>query len=303
MAISNSQESTAHYLNSMGTVPLMTAEEEIIMGRKVVRGQELRKLDRPLTPSEQREVRNADRAKNRFIEANLRLVVQIARNFKRTRSAHFLELTDLAQFGVFGLVRAVDKFDPSRGYKFCTYAYRWIQQFISRSINYYERQIHLPDESARCARNLPHAKHRLELILGRTATRKELAEELNVTEAEIVLILERGTWAVSLDATLSSTGMETVGSLLADPNSVGRDDFEDNLDLYREQLNRSYDILTEREHKLLTMHYGLNGTEAKSFRKIAKELKLCPVLCSATVKEAVEKLTTKFSGAQVVRCA
>ena len=291
---------TDSYLNTIGMVPLMTAEEEIVQGRIVMRGEALRALGRELTAGEQRELRRADRAKRRFIEANMRLVVQIAGKFRRQRTACFLELTDLTQFGVFGLNRAIEKFDVTRGYKFCTYAYKWIQQSISRSINAYERQIRLPDKSAECARKCTFVTHRLAVRLGRNPTRAELAEELSVTEGELALIMERGTWAVSLDATSvssgnSSTDMPSIGSSLPDPRSLERDDFVEHLDLYRQQLNSAIDILSDHEFRLVSRYYGLNGVEPTPLTQLSKELDIHPKHASFTVNAAVRKLARHFN--------
>jgi len=290
-------DSTDDYLNTMGRVPMMTSDEQLILGRLVRRGQELRALERELTRSEVRELRRADKAKRRFIEANLRLVVQIAGKFKRHRVAQHLELTDLSQFGVFGLIRAVEKFDPTRGYKFSTYAYRWIQQSISRSINYYERLIHLPDKSAECARKLPHVQHKLAITLGRNPTQREIAEECGVSEEEVRLIMQRGCWAVSLDTpcAFDGCGSDSLVDLIPYPQSEERDDFVEHLDVYREQLNRSLDVLTSREHQLLVMHYGLNGGEAMSTTEIGRELKLNRETCRQTIHNAVRKLTAEFN--------
>ena len=290
------------YLNAIGMVPLMTAEEEIMQGRLVRRGQELRAQGRELTAGEQRELRRADRAKRRFIEANMRLVVQIAGKFRRQRTASFLELTDLTQFGVFGLNRAIEKFDVTRGYKFCTYAYQWIHQTISRSINSYERQIRLPDKSAECARKCTFVTHKLAVRLGRNPTRAELAEEMGVTEKELALLMERGRWAVSLDASHSGHGhgnsgsdMPSLGSIITDPRSLERDDFLEHIDVYRQQLNRAADILSDREFELLSRYYGLNGVEPTSLAQLSKELDIHPKHASFAVNGAVRKLTRHFS--------
>ena len=136
-------DSIKDYLNSIAKYPLLTPQQEIQLGRRVQRLRELQSLGRALTNAEQREVRSGERARQRFIQSNLQLVVHVARRYDK-RNNKTMELLDLIQEGNIGLARAVELFDPTRGYKFSTYAYWWIRQGITRALISSDAIIRLP---------------------------------------------------------------------------------------------------------------------------------------------------------------
>jgi len=145
------KDSVSWYLNQAGRVPLLTHEEELILGRAVQEWQALEPSE-SLTPDQRRIIRRGQKAKDRMIQANLRLVINVAKKY--TKVATHLDLSDLIQEGNIGLNRAVEKFDPARGYKFSTYAYWWIRQGITRALTRYERSIHLPIHAVECINKL-----------------------------------------------------------------------------------------------------------------------------------------------------
>ena len=262
------------YLNSLERHPLLTPAEEIELGRLVQRGQQLKHLDRPLTKAEQVLAKRALRAKQRFIEANMRLVVFIAKKYHK-RVTH-LDMLDLIQEGTLGLVRGVEKFDPARGYKFSTYAYWWIRQSLTRTITTQEYLIKRPTTVGELAQKVPKTVQRLMTELGRSPTTAELAAALEVRQAELETFLERGQQMMSLDCSRpdeSGNMMSQLGDLIADPRSTDPEarDEEMTLAMQLPVLQQGLAKLTEQERFFLTHRYGLNGAEVKTFADLGKQ--------------------------------
>ena len=207
------------YLNEIARYPLLTVDQEIQYGRRIARMRELQELERPLTDAEQRLVRSGLRARERFMQCNLQLVVHVAKKYEN-RKRKSLEIMDLIQEGNIGLARAVELFDSSRGYKFSTYAYWWIKQGIQRALSQSDAMIRLPtglhELLAKVARTTSDLSHRI----GRTPTLAEVADHIDVDVNTIHDALRRSHTVYSLDAITAGSETLTLIDLIADPQSL-----------------------------------------------------------------------------------
>ena len=270
----NTESALDFYLNSLERYPLLTPAEEIELGRLVQRGQALKQLDRPLTKAEKALAKRALRAKQRFVEANMRLVVFIAKKYHK-RVTH-LDMLDLIQEGTLGLVRGVEKFDPSRGYKFSTYAYWWIRQALNRTITTQEFLIRRPTTVGELAQKVPKTAQRLMTELGRTPTTPELAAALEVRVEELETFLQRGQQMMSLDCSRpdsSGNMMSQLGDLIADPTTIDQEAIDDEMTLAMQLpvLQQGLSRLTEQERFFLSHRYGLDGAEIRTLADLGKE--------------------------------
>jgi RNA polymerase primary sigma factor len=207
------------YLNEIARYPLLTVDQEIQYGRRIARMRELQELERPLTDAEHRLVRSGLRARERFMQCNLQLVVHVAKKYEN-RKRKSLEIMDLIQEGNIGLARAVELFDSSRGYKFSTYAYWWIKQGIQRALSQNDAMIRLPtglhELLAKVARTTSDLSHRI----GRTPTLAEVAQYIDVDVNTIHDALRRSHTVYSLDAITAGSETLTLIDLIADPQSL-----------------------------------------------------------------------------------
>jgi RNA polymerase nonessential primary-like sigma factor len=256
------------YLNEIGRVPLLTAEQEIDLGRKVRRAQELKAAERELTQQERREVALGERAERRFVRSNLRLVVSCAKKYSRvTRS---LDLMDLVQEGNIGLITAVHRFDPSMGYKFSTFAYWWIRQGITRAISRKDSLMYMPGRISEMAATWGAKSQRLRAELGRAPTIAELAEMFNVTEHDVLLYMERGQAPMSLDVTTLDGSGATLMELVTD-DVVGQGPLdqmvqEERIGLIIESLT----TLPERDRDIVKRRLGLDGYAEQTLTEVSK---------------------------------
>ena len=207
------------YLNEIARYPLLTVDQEIQYGRRIAKMRELQELERTLTDAEQRRVRSGLRARERFMQCNLQLVVHVAKKYEN-RKRKSLEIMDLIQEGNIGLARAVELFDSSRGYKFSTYAYWWIKQGIQRALSQSDAMIRLPtglhDLLAKIARTTSDLGQRI----GRTPTLAEIAEHIGVDINVIYDALRRSHAVHSLDAIAAGSETLTLIDMIADPKSL-----------------------------------------------------------------------------------
>ena len=246
----NDDPGFAHFLAEMGRVPLLTAAEERRLALRVQRGD----LD----------------AKERMVRANLRLVVHLARAYQR--ADHGLTLADLVQEGTFGLVRAVEKFEPQRGLRFSTYATIWIRQSISRSITYKGRAIRLPASMEQRLRALHQAERELSGQLGREPDEPELLERLGWSASELRELHEAERRVVSLQQPMGPDADTELGELLPDD---APSPFEQvSTTLLGEQLHALLATLHPREQALLQLRYGLNGETPLTRSEAARRLGL-----------------------------
>ena len=261
------------YLDGIAKTPLLTAEEEVELARTIEAGQyarailedrltdqeaELRRVE--ATPEELEELaEQGDLAMQRFITANLRLVVSVARKYGRAQ----MPLLDLVQEGNTGLIRAVEKFDFTKGFKFSTYATWWVRQSISRGIAQQGRIVRLPVHVAEQVNQVAAVRRTLERRLGREPELSEIASELEIPEEQIIDLLRLSRDHVSLDAPVEEDGDTALGDLLAREMSPGPDemvlDAED-----RKRLEAMLSTLDDRSADVVRRRYGLlDGRQAK----------------------------------------
>ena len=274
------------YLRDIGRVPLLSHEQEITLGRQVqelVRLEELEeefKLRQGHTPSREemaksvgvspavlrRRLNNGRRAKERMVAANLRLVVSVAKKYTKRN----MELLDLIQEGTIGLVRGVEKFDPTRGYKFSTYAYWWIRQGITRAIAEKSRTIRLPIHITETLNKLKKGQRELSQELGRTPTVSELAEFIELPEPEVKELLSRARQPVSLEMKVGDSDDTELCELLQNDAPMPHELVDG--DCLRGDMRSLLEQLTPLQCRVLKMRYGIELEEPMSLTGIGREL-------------------------------
>jgi RNA polymerase nonessential primary-like sigma factor len=280
------------YLRDIGRVPLLSHEQEITLGRQVQELVALEELEQELTmragdirpSSEQlaeaagltpqllrKRLRAGQRAKERMVSANLRLVVSVAKKYTKRN----MELLDLIQEGTIGLVRGVEKFDPTRGYKFSTYAYWWIRQGITRAIAEKSRTIRLPIHITETLNKLKKGQRELSQLLGRTPTITELAEAVELPEEEVKDLLCRARQPVSLETKVGDGDDTELLDLLAGDGELPAERLDG--ECLKGDLRALLDQLPELQGQVLKMRYGLDTDgsglqEPMSLSSIAKTL-------------------------------
>jgi RNA polymerase primary sigma factor len=242
------------WLDSIGRIPLLTPAEEIELGTAIQRWQQ---HPDPCPPGIRRR---GMRARDRFVSANLRLVIAyIAKRCHRLAKAYDRE--DLIQAGNLGLITAAERFDPSKGYRFSTYAYWWIRQAINRWVDQHGRSIAIPGSHCQHLAKLEPITRRLERELNRTPTQAEIAAELGVSMRVLEQVLENGRPVGSLDQVVTDDGLE-LGSLVATYDRSPEDE-EDQRERWRqaEQLRGLIARLAPQDRRLLSLAWGLDGVE------------------------------------------
>ena len=275
------------YLRDIGRVPLLSHEQEITLGRQVQELMALEELREELTmrsggeePSEaqlaeaaglapaqlKRRLQGGRRAKERMVAANLRLVVSVAKKYTKRN----MELLDLIQEGTIGLVRGVEKFDPTRGYKFSTYAYWWIRQGITRAIAEKSRTIRLPIHITETLNKLKKAQRELSQELGRTPTVGELAVAAELPEEEVKDLLCRARQPVSLETKVGDGEDTELLDLLAG-EGAGPEEMVTG-ECLKGDLRALLEQLPELQARVLRLRYGMEGDEPMSLTGIGRIL-------------------------------
>jgi len=275
------------YSQQIKRVPMLTPAEEITLGSVVQEWLNFEGGPEQAPPALQRRGR---RAQNRMVEANLRLVVSVANKY--SRQVPSAEYMDLVQAGNIGLVRAVEKFDPTRGYKFSTYAYWWIRQGVSRHIETQTRVIRLPSSVMQKLHDVSNVTRRLALELDRTPTKAEVAHVLEITASELEQLLSRGQACLSLDAhARGDDSLSSLGDLIADPNGADNDEQLDQLDDEHttQQLLQCLGGLNERQRFMIEGTIGIDQP-AQSISALAKQLGIQPSQASKLLREAKLRL-------------
>ena len=259
-------DSIKDYLNSIAKYPLLTPQQEIQLGRRVEKWRELKTLARPLTKEEQRELRSGERARQRFIQSNLQLVVHVARKYDR-RQNKTLEFMDLIQEGNIGLARAVELFDPSRGYKFSTYAYWWIRQGITRALMTHDAIIKLPGSVHEMLHKINRIIHSLGQTLGETPTMAQVASELAMDEKELSNMLKQSYKVTSLDMMIGDSESSTIIDTIADETEkVDSSEIEELMDYFFKYL----DDTTQSVLRARTLNKPVSWVELEKQMNISK---------------------------------
>jgi len=203
------------YLNEIARYPLLTVDQEIQYGRRIAAMRELRDISRSLTPAEQRIMRSGMRARERFMQCNLQLVVHVAKKYEN-RKRKSLEIMDLVQEGNIGLARAVELFDYTRGYKFSTYAYWWIKQGIQRAISQSDAMIRLPTGLHDLLAKVARTTSDLGQQLGRMPSMQEVADNMAISLTAIHDAIHRSYAVCSLDAISTNNDTASILDMIAD---------------------------------------------------------------------------------------
>jgi len=275
------------YLNQIGKIPLLTAAEEIELGNSIQRMMPL--LEKPdLTKDEQKIIRIGKRAKKRMVQGNLRLVISVASKYNKMTSR--LSMQDLIQEGNIGLIRAVEMFDPSRGYKFSTYAYWWIRQGIMRATQTQDRMIKLPSGAPDGLRKVKYFMVDYQKEHGKMPSLQQCADLIGVQPETMRNYLQASEDATSLDAKPRSRADD--GSQILDliPSTYGAADEDLELDTATLAIKRAFKEMTERERTIITMRYGLDGEEPLSNPSIAKKIGIHKEAARKLVHQTENKL-------------
>jgi len=257
------------YLSSIGREPLLTPAEEIELGNQVQAMMQLVEEKRSLySAQESKTIRIGRRSKERMMRANLRLVVSVAKKYQ----GKGMELLDLIQEGSLGLERAVEKFDPTRGYKFSTYAFWWIRQSMTRAIACQSRTIRLPVHLSERLATIRKVSLDLTQKLGAMPSRLEIAEALSMPLQELDSLLRQSLTTSSLDAPINADeGRSFLGDLIADSRAeTPLDQVERGM--HEEQLDRWLSQLSVQEREVLGLRFGLNGQERHTLAEIGRHL-------------------------------
>jgi RNA polymerase primary sigma factor len=245
LTVEPSLDSLRLYLREIGKVPLLTADQEVYLAKRIERGDMY--------------------AKTQMIEANLRLVVSIAKSYLG-RGLSFL---DLIQEGSLGLIRAVEKFDYRKGYKFSTYATWWIRQAVTRAIADKARTIRIPVHMVEKLNKVVHIERQLVQRLGREPRPEEIAEELEMTTDEVRDILRMAQHPVSLEKPIGEEEESELGDFVQDEQAESPDE-QASLSLRREDIERALDSLPARERKVIELRFGLKGEQPCTLEEVGR---------------------------------
>ncbi len=258
-----SDDSVRLYLREIGKIPLLTAEEELDLAHRVVAGDK--------------------KAKDKMAEANMRLVVSIAKRY----SGRGLDFLDLIQEGNTGLLRAVEKFDPDKGFKFSTYATWWIRQAITRAIADQARTIRIPVHMVETINKLLRTQRRMTQELNREPTMEELSAELELEPEKIEYIMKIKQDISSLDAGVGRDGDEedsVLGDFIEDEETISPEDSATN-QLLKEQVQDVLSSLSDREQKIVRMRFGLDNGKSHTLEEVGQEF--------AVTRERIRQIEAK----------
>ncbi|MBR6811150.1 RNA polymerase sigma factor RpoD [Candidatus Saccharibacteria bacterium] len=246
-------DSVKLYLREIGKIPLLSQEEELELAHKVINGNEKEKK----------------RAKDKMAESNMRLVVSIAKRY----SGRGLDFLDLIQEGNTGLLRAVEKFDPDKGFKFSTYATWWIRQAITRAIADQARTIRIPVHMVETINKVLRTQRRLTQELNREPTTEEIGKAMDMDPEKIEYVMKIKQDIASLDASVGRDGEDddsSLGDFIEDEDRVSPEDSAAN-QLLKEQIASILSTLTDREQKIIKMRFGIGGGKSHTLEEVGAE--------------------------------
>lgn len=256
-------DSVRLYLREIGKIPLLTSEEEYALAQKVIQGDK--------------------RAKDKMVESNMRLVVSIAKRY----SGRGLDFLDLIQEGNTGLLRAVEKFDPEKGFKFSTYATWWIRQAITRAIADQARTIRIPVHMVETINKLLRTQRRMTQELNREPTTEELSKELEMEPEKIEYVMKIKQDISSLDASVGRDGEDedsALGDFIEDEERITPEESA-SMQLLKEQIASILGTLSDREQKIIKMRFGLGGGKSHTLEEVGQEF--------AVTRERIRQIEAK----------
>jgi RNA polymerase primary sigma factor len=286
-------DSVHTYLKAIGRRPLLTADQEVELAKRIEAGlyaeYKLEHAPKRMAASTRHDlewiVEDGLRAKAHMLEANLRLVVSVAKKY----SDRGLSLLDVVQEGNLGLIRAVEKFDYTKGYKFSTYAMWWIRQAIQRGFADSARTIRLPVHILELLSKLSRVERDMHQKLGREPTDEELAVEMGKSPDQVRELLRTSRQPISLDSTIGEDGETRIGDLIEDTDSPEAAELVDR-QLMADQLRRALCVLSPREAKIMAMRFGLYDGTPRTLDEIGKSLGLTRERIRQLEKESLSKL-------------
>jgi RNA polymerase primary sigma factor len=285
-------DSVHTYLKSIGRTSLLTAEQEVDLAKRIEAGlfaEHKLETEPDLSDDFRRDLEavaeDGRRAKSHMLEANLRLVVSVAKKY----TDRGLSLLDVVQEGNLGLIRAVEKFDYTKGYKFSTYAMWWIRQAIQRGFADSARTIRLPVHVLEMLSKLSRVERDMHQKLGREPTPEELAVELDRTPDQIEELLRTSRQPISLDSTIGEDGETSIGDLIEDTDAPEASEMVDR-QLMAEQLRSALDALTPREATIMSMRFGLYDGNPHTLDEIGRALGLTRERIRQLEKQSLSKL-------------
>jgi len=264
-------DSLGAFMEQAGRYELLTTDEEIHLSRRIQRWRELKDKEGELTKEERRAIKSGLRARERLVKCNLRLVVHVSKKYTFKLRGFAMEHADLIQEGMFGLQRAAELFDGTKGYKFSTYAYWWIRQSISRSLETYDRCVRIPTN---CLQKLNKARKIQNEYMqehGKPASLEYIAKEISMDVDLLRLSIERSTYHTSLDSLLIDNGTTLLDLMHTD------EDLYDNADQKFEydKLSQALATLNDADYELIQRIYGLDDAPIETMREIAVKKSYC----------------------------